>query len=199
MMSNLGLPKHLRVIFLVVVVILPSCATQKPTVEETTAPLPEPEEAAPVSPNAPPTTTFKNDKQLALVRAMEGGACNGKDQGAKGVFLVYAEPNDVERIKNEKGSDIFRKFETEIERFSLEAFQKSVAATNIADNPFALDDDDAQQQVAKQLKANFETYSAPAIEKFESSSGLTVDVVPFSPSMVFLLTKCNEALNKEPE
>lgn len=193
----------LRTILFVMAFGLQSCATRIQEIENAPAPI----QASPVPEtkkslaylDAPPQISSKNGKELKLVRAMEGGACNAKDQGAKGVFLVYADPNDIERIKTEKGAGVFQQYESRIERFSLLAFQESVAATNIADNPFALDNDDAQKQVTQQLTSNFAGFSKSAISHFESSTGLTIDVVPFSPSMVFLLEECNAVLQKAPQ
>ena len=51
----------------------------------------------------PPLTLIKADTTLNLVRVMDGGACKNNYQGAKGAFLLYADPTDIERIKREKG------------------------------------------------------------------------------------------------
>ncbi len=192
----------IRSILIAAVLALSSCATQKPEIEKAPASTEEPAESEisePASPNAPPQTAFKNGHELRLVRIMDGGACNSEDQGARGLFLLYAEPTDIERIKKQKGTRVFEQFEQDIERLSLEALQESIDVINIADNPFALDVEDALNQVVQQLIANFKANAAPAIETFESRSSLTIDVVPFSPSMGFILENCNATLNEATE
>jgi hypothetical protein len=77
--------------------------------------------------------------------------------------------------------------------------QESIDVINFADNPFALDVEDALDQVVEQLIASFRDNAAPAIENFESRTGLTIDVVPFAPSMGFLLQNCNASLNENSE
>lgn len=58
----------------------------------------------------PPMTIMKGEKKLNLVRIMDSGICKNESQGAKGDFLLYADPNDIERIKREKGAAIFSAF-----------------------------------------------------------------------------------------
>jgi hypothetical protein len=145
--------------------------------------------------NPPPVTRFKNGKNLKLVSMMEGGACNSRQQGAKGAFLVYADSSHIERIKREKGSQIFRDFQTDIQTFALQALRVSVEQTNIADNPFALDVRQSENQVIKQLLSGFSEAIAPAINSFEEDNGLMIDVQPFLPSMIFLLEECDANLD----
>ena len=67
-------------------------------------------EAESMSGQNPPMTIMKGEKKLNLVRIMDGGICKNEFQGAKGAFLLYADSNDIERIKREKGAAIFSDF-----------------------------------------------------------------------------------------
>lgn len=191
--------KILIIAFLIAAILaLSSCATQKPKVEKARAEPEEPTESE-ISQPAPPQTTVKHGQELRLVRMMEGGACNLEDQGVRGLFLLYAEPGDIERIKKKKGAQVFAQFEHEIENLSLEALQASIEGINLGDNPFALDVEDAVDQSVEQLVARFKQSAEPLIGNFESNNGLTIDVVPFSPSIGFMLENCNKALTETPE
>ncbi len=146
----------------------------------------------------PPLTHAKGDKTLNLVRIMDGGACKNDYQGAKGAFLLYAEPADIERIKNEKGPKIFSDFENKIQTFSTEALQEAINATNLAEDPFALGADEAQEKLTKQLSKNFRSSVADAVNNFQQETTLTIDVVPFAPSFIFYQQGC-AATQLEPE
>lgn len=145
----------------------------------------------------PPLTLIKDDKTLNLVRIMDGGACKNDFQGAKGAFLVYADPTDIERIKRDKGPQIFGDFENKIQTFSTQALQEAINATNLAEDPFALGADEAQEKLTKQLFNNFRSSSADAVKLFQKETTLTIDVVPFAPSFIFYQQGC-EATHLEP-
>lgn len=160
------------------------------------------ESSKPAGPKVPPKTSVKKGQNLTLARIMEGGACNADDRGARGLFLVYVKSSDVERIKRERGTQVFEEFEHEIESLSLQALQESIDVINFDDNPFALDLEDALQREVQQLIAKFREFVEPGIDSFESNTGLTVDVVPFSPSLGFILDNCSSSLsgsNEAPE
>jgi len=146
----------------------------------------------------PPLTRLKGDKTLNLVRIMDGGACKNDFQGAKGTFLIYADPADIERIKREKGPQVFSDFETKIQSFATDAFQEAINATNLAEDPFALGADEAQEKLTKQLSNNFRNSVADAVKRFQKETTLTIDVVPFAPSFTFYQQGC-EATHQEPE
>lgn len=146
----------------------------------------------------PPLTLIKADTTLNLVRIMDGGACKNDYQGAKGAFLLYADQADIERIKAEKGPQIFSDFENKIQTFSSQALQEAVNATNLAEDPFALGADEAQQKLTKQLSDNFRSSVADAVNRFQKETTLTIDVVPFAPSFIFYQQGC-EATHQEPE
>lgn len=185
-----------RLFVIVASLALVSCATQDAKREQNARPdtskRPSYPEAGSLSGGArvPPPSRQKGSKTLKLVRVMEGGACKDDDQGAKGVFLVYSDPEDIERIKDEKGKQIFADFERKIQGFSLVAFDRVVKASEIAVDPFALDIDDAQSKVATKLIKKFAETIQIDIEKFEQATTLTIDVVPFAPSFEFYVNDC---------
>jgi hypothetical protein len=148
--------------------------------------------------NNPPLTHVKDGNTLNLVRIMDGGACKNDYQGARGSFLLYADPADITRIKNEKGPQIFSDFENKIETFSTEALQEAINATNLAENPFALGADEAQEKLTKELFNNFGSSVAGPIKVFQKETSLTVDIVPFAPSFIFYQQGC-DAAHLEPE
>jgi hypothetical protein len=133
---------------------------------------------------------MKGSKKLNLVRIMDGGACKNDFQGAKGTFLLYANPGDIDRIKREKGPQIFSDFENKIQALSTEALQQAMDVTNLAEDPFALGDDEAQQKLAKQLTGNFRIAITDAINTFEKETTLTIDISAFAPSFIFYQKGC---------
>ena len=182
---------------------LAACSTQE--VKQDTQAMPAPDkssatidDSAQGSGQNPPLTQVKGDKTLNLVRIMDGGACKNNFQGAKGAFLLYADPDDIERIKNEKGPKIFSDFENKIEAFSTAALQDATDATNLAEDPFALGADEAQEKLIKQLSKNFRNSVANKINSFQKETALTIDVVPFAPSFIFYQQGC-AATQIEPE
>jgi len=184
-------------------IALTACSTQE--VKQETKPVPAPDKLPAITDESlqpsgqnPPLTLIKGDKTLNLVRVMDGGACKNDYQGAKGAFLVYADPADIERIKREKGAQIFGNFETQIQSFSIQALQDAINATNLAEDPFALGADEAQEKLTKQLSNHFRNSIADAVKLFQKETTLTVDVVPFAPSLIFYQQGC-EATHPEPD
>ena len=174
---------------------LVACSNQE--VKQDTTATPAPDKSSPIIDNSgqgsgqnPPLTQIKNSKTLNLVRILDGGACKNNYQGVKGAFLLYADPADIDRIKSEKGPQIFSDFENKIQNFSTEALQDAINATNLAEDPFALGADEAQEKLAKQLSNNFRSSIADAINSFQKETTLTIDVVPFAPSFVFYQQGC---------
>jgi hypothetical protein len=184
-----------RASILAATMLISSCAT---TVRQPESQTKAPGDKIPTlfQTNPPPVTHFKNGRNLRLVSMMEGGACNSRQQGAKGTFLVYADSSHIEHIKREKRPDIFRDFQTDIQTFALQALRVSVEQTNIADNPFALDVRQSENQVIEQLLSGFSEAIAPAINSFEDGNGLMIHIQPFLPSMIFLLEECDANLNE---
>ena len=139
---------------------------------------------------SPPASIKKGGKSLRLVKAMEGGSCKNDNQGAKGLFLLYADPDDFQRIKHEKGSGIFAAFEKQIHAFSLTAFDNAVKSTNIAIDPFAFDSDDAQSKLSDKLAEAFKLNVIKDITAFEAETSLTIDVVAFKRTFEFYFDNC---------
>ena len=189
-------------------ITLAACSTQEVkqnattnnnnTADATDKSTPMANEAEQVSGHNPPMTIMKGDKKLNLVRIMDGGICKNEFQGAKGAFLLYADPDDIERIKREKGAVIFRAFETKIQDLSGDVLQEAIDKTNLSEDPFALGEDEAQQKLANKLVNNFRNAASDAIDMFQKETTLTIDITAFPPSFVFYQKGC-EATHPDPE
>jgi hypothetical protein len=192
----------IQILTVMAFITLTACSTQEIKHDTKNTPAPDKAPAATEAPSQsgpnPPMTWTKGDKTLNLVRVMDGGACKNDFQGAKGAFLVYADPADIERIKREKGPQIFRDFENKIQAFSTNALQEAINATNLAEDPFALGADEAQEKLTKQLSVNFHKSVADPVTLFQKETTLTIDVVPFTPSFTFYQQGC-DAARQEPE
>jgi hypothetical protein len=191
----------LQILIGIVFIGLTACSTQE--LKQDTTPVPVPDKLPAIDNSSqdsgqnPPLTLIKGDKTLNLVKIMDGGVCKNDFQGAKGTFLVYADPADIDRIKREKGPQIFGDFESKIQNFSTEALQEGIDATNLAEDPFALGADEAQEKLTKQLSNHFRNSVADAVKKFQNETTLTIDVVPFAPSFIFYQQGC-EVTHQEP-
>lgn len=173
-------------------IALVSCSTE--VVKQDATAQPPSEQAATGEHNdgrQPKPVVIKDGKTLKLVRVMDGGACKNELEGAKGVFLVYAELSEIERIKREKGEKIFTEFGTKIQLLSEQALRQAVNTTNFAEDPFALGDDEARQKLAGQLSGNFTKALIEPIDAFVQETGLTIDVTAFPPSLVFFQKGCD--------
>ncbi len=189
----------IQVLISIVFITLTACSTQEVKQDAKSPPSPDKLPAAiDNSLQNPSPIWLKENKTLNLVRVMDGGACKNDFQGAKGTFLIYADPADIERIKRDKGPQIFSNFEAKIQTFSTQALQEAINATNLAEDPFALGADEAQEKLTKQLSNNFRESVAGAIHIFQKETSLTIDVVPFASSFIFYQQGC-EATHPEPE
>jgi hypothetical protein len=148
--------------------------------------------------HTPPVTIMKGKKKLSLVRIMDGEVCKNEFQGAKGTFLLYAAPGDIERIKREKGAMIFRTFETKIQNISGDVLEEAINKTNLSEDPFALSEDEARQKLANKLVNNFRKAATSAVKAFQKETTLTIDITAFPPSLVFYQKGC-EATYIDPE
>ncbi|MGR9117339.1 MAG: hypothetical protein ACU85E_16410, partial [Gammaproteobacteria bacterium] len=152
------------------------------------------------SSDSPALIQEKAGKMLRLVRMMDGGACKNDTDGVSGLFLLYADPDDIERIKAERGGQVFAKFEREIEVFASVALQQAVNKTRFVPDPFALGIADAQLKIARQLLEQFDLAITPAIENFQHETTLTIEVTPFFSSLVFYTEGCDAThLHQEDE
>jgi hypothetical protein len=191
----------------IIYLILAACSTQQ--VQQQTVNQPVPSEANSESDSSaenswsgsrfnPPSQIIKDNKSLSLVRIMDGGMCKNNFQGARGEFLVYADVKDIERIKREKTPAIFKDFENKIQAFSTRVLQEAIEATNLAEDPFSLGEDEAQQKLAMQLVKNFRLAATPEVKAFQKETTLTIEVTPFTPSFVFYQKGCDmSSLNSE--
>lgn len=148
-------------------------------------------EAGQMSSRNPPMTIMKGKKKLSLVRIMDGAICKNEYQGAKGAFLLYADINDIDRIKREKGTAIFTAFETRIQDLSGDVLQAAVDETNLSEDPFTLSEEEAQQKLANKLVNNFHNAAANPIDTFQKETSLTIDITAFPPSLVFYQKGCD--------
>lgn len=194
---------NLKTLISMACVVLTACSTLevKQETESSSAPEKLPvitDDSSQKSGQNPPLTLIKENKTLNLVRIMDGGTCKNDFQGAKGAFLIYADPVDIERIKHDKGPQIFSDFENQIQTFSTQALQEAINSTNLNEDPFSLGADEAQEKLIKQLSNNFRNSIADSIKLFQKETTLTVDVVPFAPSFIFYQQGC-EATHLEPE
>ncbi len=139
--------------------------------------------------DVPPMTTIKAGKDLNLVRTLEGGACKNDQQGVFGMFLLYADINDIERIKQNKGAQIFSTYDKTIEKFSLVALQKAVQETDFAVNP-KIETDKSQQKIIRQLAKHFRIAVANTINSFQEETTLMIDVSPFTSSFILYTEGC---------
>lgn len=174
----------------VVVLTAQGCSTQevKPDVAK-----PAPENKIPLetSKQEPALVIRKGDHPLNLVRIMDGAVCKNDQQGAKGEFLLYADPADIDRIKKDKGEKVFSSFQQKIETFSAEVFEKIINTTTLTEDPFALGDYEANQKLAKQVTDSFKTEVANSIDTFQQETTLTIDIIAFPPSFTFYHKGCD--------
>ncbi|MBZ4202318.1 MAG: hypothetical protein LAC70_04245 [Methylovulum sp.] len=142
----------------------------------------------------PEMTITKQGYSLNLVRVMDGAACKNELEGAKGTFLMYASPIDIERIKKNQGNQIFSEFAVKIQTFAEQALQEAVENTNLAKDPFDLSEEISQQKLVKELSSNFQNYIAEAEEGFTKETSLTIAIKGFLPSFTIFQQGCNATL-----
>lgn len=188
----------------IILMTLSACAAQQVEHDTKAIPIPSPEKppmakTLPPMPGLnPPMTLVKAGKSLNLVRVMDGAICKNEFEGAKGAFLLYADPNDIKRIKRERSAKVFHEFEGKIQHIASEALQEATRATNLSEDPFALGSDEAQEKLAKQLANNFRNAVTDNLKIFKKETTLTIDITPFQPSFVFYQKGC-EVTGMEPE
>ena len=138
----------------------------------------------------PGLTKVKAGETLKLVRIMEGGACNNNQQGVVGVFSLYANPDDIIRIKQLQGPGVFAGFESLIEKFSIRALQHTVDHLDFQSGIYAQNEKDLQPQVTDRFAALFIDSIAEDITKFEAKTSLTIDVISQSDSLTIYHNNC---------
>jgi hypothetical protein len=177
-------------IMTIVAITMTGCSTQhvKPDVAE---PVSEDKAALELSKKQPDSTVMKAGKTLNLVRVLDGAVCKNDQQGALGEFLLYADPLDIDRIKQQKGEKIFHSFEQKIERFSAQVFESVINTTSMSEDPFALGEYEANQKLAKQVASSFKSAVADEIDKFQQETSLTIDITAFPAAFTFYRTGCD--------
>ena len=131
----------------------------------------------------------KAGKELKLVRMMEGGACNINRQGVIALFGLYANPDDIDRIKLLQGSGIFSSFESQIEAFSIRALQQTVDGLSFQSS--IKTKNNTQQQLSDRFSALFVDSIAKDITDFEAKTTLTIDVISQPDSITIYQNNCN--------
>lgn len=186
--------KSLLICFFALLPLLFSCSSQplQPESSEQPVEAEEMDEEATVTTSLPAPFLYrdKDGQTLKLVRILEGGACKNDEQGAVGMFMLYADADDVERIKRTQGEEVFADYEQIIEQFAMLALERALSEMEFAADPFALDDEDAQRRLAQQLADLFNATVAGAIAEFEANTTLTIDLVPLQDSLYFYLDGC---------
>lgn len=180
--------------------LLSACTAPIPTPVSTSpsnAPTLAAEPDTPIGPT-PPATLQKGKQILSLVRVMDGGVCKNELQGAKGTFLLYADLQDIERLKHDQGTAVFNKFASKIEDLSSHALQAAIDETNLAEDPFSLGEDEAQEKLAHTLSQAFHAAATTALVQFQQETTLTIDITAYTPSLVFYQKGCSTEL-VEPE
>jgi hypothetical protein len=152
---------------------------------------------APKTDNGPPMTIQQAGKLLQLVRIMEGGACKNAQQGAKGLFLLYADKDDINRIKAEQGAKVFAEFEKTITDFSVIALEVTVKKFNFSVATPNSDPVNAQQNLIRQFTPIFQETIASSIINFQKKSTLKIAVQPYAPELVFYNQGCEATKESE--
>jgi len=138
----------------------------------------------------PGLTKIKAGKTLKLSRIMEGGACNNNQQGAIGLFSLYANPDDITRIKQQQGPEVFASFELLIETFSMRALQLTVNHLDFKSGIDALNKNHVQQLLADRFTVLFAGSIAEDITEFEANTSLTIDVISQPDSLTIYQDNC---------
>ncbi len=135
-------------------------------------------------------STLKMGQTLQLVRVMEGGACKNSQQGAFGLFKLYANLDDIERIKQAQGSEVFADFELSIQDFSMHALQKTVNRFDFKIAANSPNKNHSQEQQARSFALLFTDLVAKEIQAFEAKTSLTLDVIPDTDALLIYTDGC---------
>jgi len=135
-------------------------------------------------------SAWKMGKALQLVRIMEGGACKNKQQGAFGLFKLYANLDDIERIKQTQGAEIFADFELSIQDFAMLAWQQAVNRLDFKLAKNSQNKNHNQEQQVTSLTLLFTDLVANDIQAFEAKTRLTINLIPDTDSLVIYPDGC---------
>lgn len=142
------------------------------------------------SEDVPSPTHVKEGRTLRLVRVMEGGVCKNEREGVDGLFLLYADTDDVDRIKITEGAQVFGDFEREIETISAMALQETIKGIYLGGDSVFPDSPTSQQNMLNEFELQFADTIESAIDAFEQKTSLTIDILPFIPSLYFYSEGC---------
>lgn len=142
------------------------------------------------SEDVPSSSHVKEGRELRLVRVMEGGVCKNEREGVEGLFLLYADTDDVERIKIKEGTQIFGDFEREIEAIAAMALQETVKGIYLGGDSIFPDSPTSQQNMLNEFELQFVDTIESAIDDFQQKTTLTIDILPFLPSLYFYSEGC---------
>lgn len=142
------------------------------------------------SEDVPSPTHIKEGRELRLVRVMEGGVCKNEREGVEGLFLLYADTDDVERIKTTYGAQVFGEFEREIETISAMALQETIKGIYLGGDSIFPDSPTSQQNMLNEFELQFADTIERAIDDFQQKTTLTIDILPFIPSLYFYSEGC---------
>lgn len=143
-----------------------------------------------VSDNVPSPTHVKEGRELRLVRVMEGGVCKNEREGVEGLFLLYADTDDIERIKITEGALVFGEFEREIETISAMALQEAIKGIYLGGDSIFPDSPTSEQNMLNEFELQFADTIESAIDAFQQKTTLTIDILPFIPSLYFYSEGC---------
>lgn len=149
-----------------------------------------PSEPMEASDDVPSPTHVKDGVMLRLVRVMEGGACKNEREGVEGLFLLYADPGDVERIKVTEGTRIFGDFEREVETISAMALQETIKSIYLGGDSLFPESPTSLQNMLNEFELQFADTIESAIDAFQQKTTLTIDILPFMPSLYFYNEGC---------
>ncbi len=188
-----------KLLIIAIVTLLTACSSQPTQPVQSAKPEPVAEDdsfstADKIDPAK--MTKIKQGKTLQLVRIMEGGACKNDRQGVVGMFLLYAYPEDIERIKKTSSAQVFAEFEQQITDFSMHAVQQAVNDTDFPDYLFITDQMAIENALAS-VYSNFKSAVADKIVQFENETTLTIDVDSSVNYLQLLLQGCE--IKTEPE
>lgn len=141
--------------------------------------------------NEPPMTIQQAGGTMQLVRILDGGVCKNELQGVKGGFLLYADTEDMKRIKAEKGAKVFSEFEQTISDFSLVTLQTITQKINYALPLQQKNATGAQFPLTEHFTTLFGEAIAAPIARFQKATTLKIAIQPFAPELVFYQYNCD--------
>ena len=179
-----------KLVISILLPILSACTSQptKPEYNTSTTPIDSEIMIEPIDRQDPfsqnELTIMKSGKILTLVRVMEGGACKNKQQGAIGLFGLYASKDDITRIKRTQGSDIFSDYEHQIQNFSMLAIQGAIQQLDYQIDTLT------KQQLSTELTHLFSSLIEKDVTEFKNKKSLSIDVLPMEGSLEFYFDEC---------